>query len=201
MSGKRQEIIEKTAALMKSRGYENTKINDIMEACQIGKGQFYYYFSSKHELGLAVVDHLFVSFHENMLQKILSSQKQPEERLKEMLEWIVARHAAKEVKCGCVFGNFALEMSEHDPGFRESLNRVFAIWANKIELALLEMLPDTDSSEIASLAQAIVAMIEGGILLMKNNQDIGALQDMSGWIKYLIRSFEIHGARDAFAKA
>ncbi|MDR3600371.1 MAG: TetR/AcrR family transcriptional regulator [Desulfosporosinus sp.] len=192
MTNKRQQIIEVTAGLMESNGYENTKLSDILEASGAGKGQFYYYFSSKRDLGLAVIDYFFTSFNGEILSGILSSNEDPETRLNEMLEWIVSFHQSKQAKCGCVFGNLALEMSEHDEGFREKVNEVFKIWAEKLQSVLAEMLETSgsvDSAEVEQLAQSIVAMIEGGILLMKNNQDIRILKDMTKWIRYLVGSY------------
>lgn len=190
MTTKRQEIIETAAALMESNGYGNTKLSDILEASGAGKGQFYYYFSSKRELGLAVIDYFFASFNRDLLDGILSSTETSETKISKMLEWVVALHQSKQAKCGCVFGNLALEMSEHDDGFREKLNVVFNTWAEKLEPVLAEMLKvSIDSDEVKKLAWSIVAMIEGGILLMKNNQDIDILKDTAKWIRYLVITY------------
>jgi TetR/AcrR family transcriptional repressor of nem operon len=183
----RQDIIEAAAVLMESKGYNNTNISEILDVSNTGKGQFYYYFHSKRDLGLAAVDHYFSSFKRDLLENILGSDKSPEVKIEEMLEWIVAVHQAKEAKCGCAFGNLALEMSEHDEGFREKLNSVFAAWTAKLESVLNEMPRfSADPAEVQKLAQGIVCMIEGGILLMKNNRDVNVLKDMCGWIRVLI---------------
>jgi len=192
LAGKREDIIRIAAALMESNGYENTKLSDILEASGTGKGQFYYYFNSKRELGLSVIDYSFSSFERNMLSGILCSVENPETKFEKMLEWIVAFHQSKQAKCGCVFGNLALEMSEHDEGFREKLNDVFKIWAKRLEPVLSELMGTSDitgSAEVEKLSRSIVAMIEGGILLMKNSQDIRILQDMTDRIRYLVGSY------------
>lgn len=192
MSEKREEIVKAAALLMESNGYENTKLSDILEASGAGKGQFYYYFNSKRELGLAVLDRFYSSFNRKLLLEILASSEDPETKLNEMLEWIVSFHESRQAKCGCVFGNLALEMSEHDEGFREKINEVFKTWAERLEPVLAEMLAVSgpiDSTEVKKLARSIVAMIEGGILLMKNTQDIDILKDTVKWIRYLVDSY------------
>lgn len=40
MSNKRYEIVAAAASLIHSKEYENTKLADILEIAQIGKGQF-----------------------------------------------------------------------------------------------------------------------------------------------------------------
>ncbi|EHI99000.1 transcriptional regulator, TetR family [Clostridium sp. DL-VIII] len=192
MSEKRKEIIEASAALMRSKGYENTALSDILEAGQIGKGQFYHYFSSKHELGLAVIDYFFESFNEELFKNILGSEKSAEVRFNEMLEWVIVRHQARETKCGCIFGNFAAEMSEHDEEFRQKVQKVFEIWIEKLKLVLEEMVKSVkpiESFEVQKLAQGIVAMLEGGILIMKNRQDIKVLEDMTDLAKDMVNNF------------
>ncbi|WP_407313085.1 TetR/AcrR family transcriptional regulator [Desulfosporosinus sp. SB140] len=197
MTSKRQEIIEAAAGLMESNGYENTKLSDILEASGAGKGQFYYYFSSKRDLGLAVIDYFFAAFKRELLGGILGSKGDPETRLNEMLEWIISFHQSRQAKCGCVFGNLALEMSEHDEEFRQKVNEVFKVWADRLGSVLEEMLEISGSAnpiEAGQLAQTIVAMIEGGILLMKNNQDIEILRDMIKWIRYLVGTYASENA-------
>lgn len=190
-TNKRQEIIIAAAALMHSRGYESTKLADILEAAQIGKGQFYHYFGSKHELGLAVLDHLFVKWNQRLMEGILSSGKDPEIKINEMFDWVIAQHRRNEAKCGCVFGNLAVEMSEHDEAFRQKLAFVFETWINKVRPVLAAMiLPgQADPGEVDKMAQSIVAMIEGAILLMKSKQDLSILVNTTDQIKFLIQCF------------
>ena len=192
MSQKREEIIKTAAILMRSKGYENTKLSDILEEGPFGKGQFYYYFSSKREVGLAVIDYFFESFNSELLECILSSKKSPEIRFNEMLEYVVEDQKLKEAKCGCIFGNFAVEMSEHDEGFRKKISEVFELWVLKLKLVFDEMIKSSEpknSFETYILAQGIVAMLEGGILIMKNKQDIEVLKGVTELSRYLVNTF------------
>lgn len=192
MSNKRQQIIELASALMHSKGYESTKLSDILEAAQIGKGQFYHYFSSKHELGLAVIDYFFDNWNRRLLKGILGSEKDSAVKFNEMLEWVVNNQMSNQAKCGCVFGNLAVEMSEHDEGFRQKVRAVFEVWADKLKPVLAGMITGSSQAkpeEIDKLAQGIVAMLEGGILLMKSKQDIDVLINVSDIARYLVDAF------------
>lgn len=192
MSEKRQEIIASSAVLMRSKGYENTKLSDILEESQIGKGQFYHYFSSKHELGLAVIDYFFKDWNKLLLENILCSEKDPEIRLNEMLEWIIKRHSSNQEKCGCVFGNFAIEMSEHDEAFRQKIKLVFETWVNRLKPVLAGMIKapnQAEAHEIEKTAYGIVALLEGGIMLMKSKQDIEILINITDTVRYLVNAF------------
>lgn len=191
MSTKRQEIVISASALMHSKGYESTKLADILEAARIGKGQFYHYFSSKHELGLAVLDHFFEKWNQRLMEGILSSTKEPETKIDEMFAWIIEQHRRNQSKCGCAFGNLAVEMSEHDEAFRRKLSTVFEVWANKLKPILQDMLApvQADPAEVDKMAQSIVAMTEGAILLMKSKQELEVLVNTTEQIKFLIQCF------------
>ena len=191
MSDKREQIIEATVVLMHSKGYGNTKLSDILDVAQIGKGQFYYYFHSKHELGLAVLDHYFSSFNRLLLENILSSQKDAKIKFNDMLEWIVKQNKLNQVKCGCMFGNLAIEMSEHDEVFRQRLESVFEKWVDKLKPVLADLVSPfpVKDAEIDKLAYGIIAMFEGGILLMKSKQDINVLINVTELTRTLVKCF------------
>jgi TetR/AcrR family transcriptional repressor of nem operon len=190
--------VKATAILMHSKGYENTKLSDILEAAQIGKGQFYHYFSSKHELGLAVIDYFYQNWNRRLMEEILSSPKDPEMKFNEMLDWVVNTHRSNQAKCGCVFGNLAIEMSEHDEEFRQKIKFVFETWMEKLKPVLTGMIKEPirmDNAEIEKLAQGIVAMLEGGILLMKSKQDIEVLINVTDLVRILVNAFvQTHSA-------
>lgn len=61
------EILDAAEQLFIQKGYENATINDILDKVKIGKGTFYYYFCSKEEVMVAVVD--------RMVQSLVSAAK------------------------------------------------------------------------------------------------------------------------------
>jgi AcrR family transcriptional regulator len=57
----REKILDMAIRLFSERGYENTKVSDIIEALRMGKGTFYVYFKNKRELFLDCIDRLGVA--------------------------------------------------------------------------------------------------------------------------------------------
>ena len=175
---KKQEIISIAREVIHSKGYQATSINDILQAAHIGKGQFYYYFSSKYDLGVAVVEDLIREWNQQLIVDILQSTDKPKVKLSKMLDWAIALMQKLEKKSGCPLGNLAIEMSEHEEEFREKIQLFFERWIESVKVALDEMIKqDQLDSTIDSKkrAQALIAMIQGGTLLMKNYQDIQLL--------------------------
>ncbi len=50
----RQEILAAAGELFKSKGYETTSVDDIVEAANVAKGTFYYHFEKKDDLLMAL---------------------------------------------------------------------------------------------------------------------------------------------------
>ena len=55
---KKQELIRISFQLFMQNGYENTRIQDIMNAAKISKGAMYHYFASKDEILDAVLNYI-----------------------------------------------------------------------------------------------------------------------------------------------
>ena len=97
---KKQEIISIAKNIIHCKGYQATSISDILHAANIGKGQFYHYFSSKYDLGLAVMENLIEEWDHQLILNILQSSKDPKLKINKMLDWILTYHAGKGRKIG-----------------------------------------------------------------------------------------------------
>ena len=186
MSSKKQEIIRISREVIHSKGYQATSVSDIMAATNIGKGQFYHYFQSKHDLGLAVVEDLVKDWEEQLIIGILNTSDDPVTKLNQMLKWAETSHAEMEIKYGCAMGNLAIEMSAQNEEFRVQIEEFFNHWVNSVADILTEMVEDhhlDESINPKKNAESIVSMIEGGILLMVSRQNIQVLQDIFEVIK------------------
>ncbi|WHY85922.1 TetR/AcrR family transcriptional regulator [Neobacillus novalis] len=186
MSSKKQEIIRIAREVIHSKGYQATSVSDIMTATNIGKGQFYHYFQSKQDLGLAVVEDLVKDWEGQLIIGILNTSDDPVTKLNRMLQWAETSHAEMEIKYGCAMGNLAIEMSAQDEEFRVRIEEFFKQWVDSVADILTKMIEDHQLDESINPkknAESIVAMIEGGILLMVSRQKIQILHDVFEVIK------------------
>jgi TetR/AcrR family transcriptional repressor of nem operon len=187
MTSKKNDIICIVSTLFHSKGYENTKLGEILAETGIGKGQFYHYFKSKRDLGEEVIDHLISEMVEGLFDNILDQPLPPKVKLKKMLDKILILQLEHEGKRGCPIGNLAIELSEHDPIFRRKLAGFFEQWEEKIQQILEEMKQKGDiDSKLNTLkkSRAMIATIEGGLLLMKNKQDVEVFRDIIEMIQF-----------------
>src|SRR5881296_1065137 len=64
----REAILEAASRLIRVHGYNHTSLDDVLRESGVGKGNFYYHFKSKEDLGYAILDQIIGSFLERTLE-------------------------------------------------------------------------------------------------------------------------------------
>jgi len=166
----RESIIKHGARLVHSRGYNNTGLADILQAAGVPKGSFYFYFRSKDEFGLALVDYYW-EFIRAMGETYLSDTGIPPlERFKGFIDAYHKIFEGMNHNCGCPIGNLMQEMSDLSDDFRKKVGDVYSRMQGFIAQLLEEARDRGDlSSEVdpARTAQFIMNSWEGAIMHMK----------------------------------
>jgi len=76
----RQHILDVTRALMTRKGYTAVGLAEVVAAAGVPKGSFYYYFKSKEEFGLALLDEYFSAYLATV-DRLLTAEGAGAERL------------------------------------------------------------------------------------------------------------------------
>src|SRR6267378_750457 len=63
----RDQILNAASRLIHVQGYQSTSLDDVLRESGVGKGNFYYYFKSKEDLGYAIIDRITQAFVERSL--------------------------------------------------------------------------------------------------------------------------------------
>jgi AcrR family transcriptional regulator len=107
--GKRERLIASAADLMHSQGLERTTLAEIAEAAAVPPGNVYYYFKTKDDLVLAVIES-----REGDLRALLASferRSSPAARLKALAHnWADAAELVAEH--GCPIGTLCADLSK-----------------------------------------------------------------------------------------
>ncbi len=182
----KQRILDSAQTLIYARSYADVGVQEICDHAGVKKGSFYHFFPSKRDLTLAVLDHMWVAFQQNLFEPNLSSQYSPLQRLQKFIDQLIAMQVElKSKSCrmqGCPFGNLALELSTKDELIRQRIDQVF----EEIQAIFKEVLQEAmDKGEIpvklpaTELAQILFASLEGMILLAKTHNDPDKIRQMS----------------------
>jgi TetR/AcrR family transcriptional repressor of nem operon len=179
---------------MHVHGYHATSLDDVLRESGVGKGNFYYHFRSKEELGYAILDQIVAGFVERTLEPCFADPAgAPLGQIRCFLDRL--EQAQRDRKCvgGCVMGNLASELSDVHEGFRMRLATVFMAWQARFAAALAaakgrgEVAADCDP---AATARFLVASLEGAILMTKVIKDIGVMEQCVAELKRYLAAYE-----------
>lgn len=133
-----QAIIEAAAPLIHRRGFHHTGLKDIVEAAGVPKGSFYFYFKSKEDFGLALIDYYAQSLYEGIPLGEGASEGPALERLRKAFEAHRDLRASQGWEGGCPLGNLAQEMSDLSARMRERLQQALGAITSNIASLLRE---------------------------------------------------------------
>ena len=190
----RDAIVEAARRLIHVNGYHSTSLDDVLRESGVGKGNFYYYFRSKEDLGYAIIDEVVGSFLHWTLEPCFADPGRPlVSQLHCFLDRVREAQRASNCVGGCALGNLASELSDIHEGFRERLHSVFSAWRERLTMALRE---GQDRGELLesgrpeTVAQFLVASLEGAILMTKVTKDIGVMELCVAELKRYLSLYE-----------
>jgi TetR/AcrR family transcriptional repressor of nem operon len=176
----REQILDAATRLMHVSGYRGTSLDDVLRESGVGKGNFYYYFKSKEELGYAILDRIVRGFVERTLEpSFADSSRPPLDRIHRFLDYVLETQRQRNCVGGCPMGNLASELSDVHEGFRRRLAEIFTRWRERLTEALREAQSEGSlalTCDAGRLAQFLVASLEGAILMTKVTKEIEELE-------------------------
>ncbi|MEV6371911.1 TetR/AcrR family transcriptional regulator [Micromonospora musae] len=181
-SDARNKILEAAATLIEQRGYSALGVAEICATAGVPKGSFYYFFESKQALALTVIDEHWTAQRRQWVE-LLSSDRDPLRRLRDLFEATEEVQRAGQQKAGlvtgCLFGNLALELSTQAEEIRSRLQEIFDAQIDLIEQVVVEAKERGQAAaavDARDAARSIVAQIEGRALLAKLLNDPAQLE-------------------------
>jgi TetR/AcrR family transcriptional repressor of nem operon len=112
-----KRLVQAALKLFASRGYHNTSIADILRESGCTRGTLYYHFSSKEELGYAVIDEELRLFAEEGAASHLQTNEHPIDRLLKALEALPS--VTRLGTLGSSATDIAVRMASVHEGFRK----------------------------------------------------------------------------------
>ena len=173
----RDRIVAAAADLMYRRGVAGTSIPAVRDAAAVSSSQVYHYFADKDDLTRAVI-----AFQ---TEAILSSQASSLAKLDSfdaLRAWRdVVVDAARQDKGagGCPLGSLSSELSDDHPWARDALAASFTAWSEAIRGGLTAMIGNGTlrrETDPARLALALLAAVQGGLLLAQAQRNTDALE-------------------------
>ncbi|MEA5594519.1 TetR/AcrR family transcriptional regulator [Rivularia sp. UHCC 0363] len=176
---KRSELIRVGREIIGQRGFNSASLNDILTTAGVPKGSFYYYFASKEDFGVAIIDDFALQYQTKLKHLLEDEQFSPLTRLRNFFESKITEMETSNCTDGCLIGNLAQELSAQNELFRDRLNQVFADWEEYFARCLRAAYEtgeiDSDRN-LDDLARFVLSSWEGAILQAKVTKSVVPMQ-------------------------
>jgi AcrR family transcriptional regulator len=170
---KRARILEGARLLFWERGYEGTTLADVAERTGANLGSVYYFFHTKEDLLLAVLDLYTDLLFPALIQPLLERVTDPVERIFGLLEGYRQGLVLSGCTQGCPIGNLALEVGDAMPRARRKIADNFEGWRSWIRKWLEDArnrLPA--DADVQGLAVFILTVMEGAVMQARAQQNL-----------------------------
>jgi len=184
-----EHILEVGTDLILKNGYNSMGINKILQEANIPKGSFYYYFKSKEDFGLQVIEHYSQNSLAFLKSYLTEETKNPKQRIISFFEEMKEIYITKNFKEGCLLGNCSLELSDLSESFSITVDNELNKWQQVFEKCIQE---GQDNGVIKTLESAkvisdlILTMWEGALLRMKSSKNTDSIDTFLLYLKKYI---------------
>lgn len=156
----RLTILQKSFDLVYRNGFQVTSIDDIIATTQVTKGAFFYHFSNKEEMGLAMINEIMYPGMYDVLVKPLLNSTDPAADIYLMMKHLLLEAPFFDVKFGCPAVNLIDEMASVNDSFRRVLNKLFTECQGAIQASITagqsrgQVRGDVDPQQVACFVMA-----------------------------------------------
>jgi TetR/AcrR family transcriptional repressor of nem operon len=174
----KEKILAKAEAMVLRNGFSGTSLDGILTATGLTKGAFFHHFESKADFAAALVERYrrnHRTLFESFAAEADASSIDPLTAMTVFLERFEAFiESLKSPLSGCVFAAAIYQDGGFDPAFRSALAANLKHWQDiytrRFRVILNHYRP-TANVEAEELAEMIVSIIEGGLILSRGLGD------------------------------
>lgn len=185
----RSKLLEAALAVIRTKGYSATTVDELCAAAGVTKGAFFHHFKTKDELGVAAADHWSETTSAMFAAAPYHQHRDPLDRV---LAYIAFRKALLQggvPEFTCLVGTMVQETYETAPAIRDACDRSISGHATTlvadIEAAMAErgMTPEWTAASLALHTQAV---LQGAFILAKAKGGAGVAADSVDHLKRYI---------------
>ncbi len=186
MSSTREKIIATTCDLLELQGYHATGLNQIIGESGSPKGSLYYHFpGGKEELAIEAIHHVGNQVLKR-IQDNLALVDDPAEALRAFIYNIALNVELSDFRAGGPITTIAMETASNSERLRQTCQQIYQSWQGAFADKLLAggMMPE----RAQQVAQFIVSVIEGGVILCRTQRSRLPLEQNADELSRLVQS-------------
>jgi TetR/AcrR family transcriptional repressor of nem operon len=181
VSDMKERLLDAAMDLIWENSYGATSVDAICDRAGAKKGSFYYFFKSKSELAAAALEDCWNKKRAEM-DSIFSPTVPPLERFDRYFDFVHARLAEVQKKCGsilgCPFISVGSEVSTQDQIVRETIDRIMDRKVNYFVSAVRDAAAEglIDAPDPVAKARALFSCYQGTMAQARIQNDIELLR-------------------------
>jgi AcrR family transcriptional regulator len=161
----RDRLIDAARDLFYRQGYAATGVAQILKEAGVNSGSLYYFFPTKEDLLLAVLEWYKANLWPEVIQPVFDRITDPIERIFGVLDGYRQMLIMTGCTGGCPVGNISIELADTHPNVRALVAENFTNWAAAVRGCVEDAagrLPDDVNPR--QLSHFILTVMEGAIM-------------------------------------
>ena len=120
---RKEQIMSAALSVVVTKGYDQSRMDDIVEKSQLSKGAIYWYYKSKEEVYLSLVDYWFTQYSSGVIE-MLQKQELASDKLKALFDFFIEQFK-KNPSAFKLLVEF-WRLAGLNPGFNAKLQQVYS---------------------------------------------------------------------------
>lgn len=187
----RNKILGSALAVIRTRGYAATSVDDLCAAAGVTKGAFFHHFKSKEDLAVAAADFWSETTGAMFASAPYHAHRDPLDRVLGYIDFRKAILVGEVPEFTCLAGTMVQETYASSPAIRDACARAIITHAERIEADITAAIAQrrlAPSWTAKSLALHMQAVLQGAFILAKAH---GGAQVAAESIDHLRRYVEL----------
>lgn len=192
---KRQaQIINSALAIALEKGFENSRMDDIVNHSRLSKGTIYYYYKSKKDLYLSLVDFWFIEYSTGILST-LDKKESASDQLIALFSYFIYQYQKSPSTFELMIEFW--RMSRLDKDFNHKLQKIYTQFLDYIAEIILTGIDNEEFKEVDPkiTALSILINIEGiKWFSIFENSNVEAHEYMETITKFILKGLKKNSA-------
>ena len=157
---KKEQIMDAALKIIISKGYENSRMDDIVDLSSMSKGAIYWYYKSKKEVYLNLVNYWVIKYS-TVINHIVEEDDSPAEQLKDVFEYFILQYEQDPSAFKALVEFWSL--AGRDKDFQKKLDKVYSKFLEFLERIINKGVKSGEfkNLDVRITALSIMVNIEG----------------------------------------
>jgi AcrR family transcriptional regulator len=157
---RKEQIMDAALKVIISKGYENSRMDDIVDLSSMSKGAIYWYYKSKKEVYLNLVNYWVIKYS-TVINHIVEEDDSPAEQLKDVFEYFILQYEQDPSAFKALVEFWSL--AGRDKDFQKKLDKVYSKFLEFLERIINKGVKSGEfkNLDVRITALSIMVNIEG----------------------------------------